>query len=57
MELVSKVDQSVETVWTQRELMSIMWLAEYTSYQSEDLGPTIPTYRQEEEKRKNSRRL
>ena len=29
----------------------------YTPYQSEDPSPTIPTYRQKEEKRKKSRRL
>ena len=29
----------------------------YTPYQSEDPSPTIPTFRQEEEKMKNSRRL
>ena len=29
----------------------------YTHYQSEDLSPTIPTYRQKEEKGKNSIRL
>ena len=29
----------------------------YTPYQSEDPSPTIPTYRQKEEKRKESRRL
>ena len=29
----------------------------YTPYQSEDLSPTIPTYRQKEEKGKESRRL
>ena len=28
-----------------------------THYQSEDPSPTIPTYRQKEEKRKKSRRL
>ena len=29
----------------------------YPTYQFEDPSPTIPTYRQEEEKEKNSRRL
>ena len=29
----------------------------YTPYQSEDPSPTIPTYRQKKEKRKESRRL
>ena len=29
----------------------------YTPYQSEDQSPTIPTYRQKEEKGKKSRRL
>ena len=29
----------------------------YTPYQSEDPNPTIPTYRQKEEKGKESRRL
>ena len=29
----------------------------YTPYQSEDLSPTTPTYRQKEEKRKKNRRL
>ena len=29
----------------------------YTPYQSEDPSPTIPTYRQKEEKGKKSRRL
>ena len=29
----------------------------YTPYQSEDPSPTIPTYRQKEEKGKRSRRL
>ena len=29
----------------------------YTPYQSEDPSPTIPTYRQKEEKGKESRRL
>ena len=29
----------------------------YTPYQSEDASPTIPTFRQEENKEKNSRRL
>ena len=29
----------------------------YTAYQSEDPGPTIPTYRQKKEKGKESRRL
>ena len=29
----------------------------YTPYQSKDLSPTIPTYRQKEEKEKKSRRL
>ena len=29
----------------------------YTPYQSEDPSPTIPSYRQKEEKGKNSRRL
>ena len=29
----------------------------YTPYQSEDFSPTIPTYRQKEEKGKKCRRL
>ena len=38
----------------------LQWKAQrewYTPYQSEDLSPTIPTYRQKEEKGKKSRRL